>query len=317
MNIIFYNTFAVGDLYFNKPFLKHLCENNPSVQFQIHTNYGSFFYKDIPNLHLVDKEDYPLHHPHRYRLFKFFEAYSKELIVKYDPQTLFVNTWVGVLNRLIEPLSAECHPINLYSAFQRLVEEVNKLLPEKLLFPPMEKEDFIYKMPSLNIESFLEFQRQAKKETIFYFNRMGMSASSKPFDKEDDHRMILEALSISYPDKYIIVPNAAIQPNRPNIVPTRVFGSIENQTCENVLMDMEIAGHCTYAVLFDVGAAYTYCNTTFDNYTAKFYHLSKDPQFCFLAKQGLESCLNKDTSRVVYVPCSTPEEVISVIQQRI
>ena len=317
MNIIFYNTFAVGDIYFNKPFLKHLCDSNPTIQFQIHTNYGSFFFKDIPNLHQVDTEDQPLHFPRRHSLFEFFEPLSKYPVVEHDTNTLFVNTWVGVLNKLIEPLSCECHPIHLYVAFQRLVELINTKRQDKLQFPPLEITHYIYKMPVFNLQSFFDFQQHTQKETLFYFNRMGMSASTKPFDKEDDHHMILEALSRLYPNKIILVPNKAILPSRPNILSTQTFGSIENQTCENVLIDMELAGRCTYAILFDIGAAFTYCNTNFASYTAKFYHLSKDPQFCHLAKQGLESCLQLDTSRVEYVPCSTPEEVISIIQQRI
>ena len=317
MSIVFYNTFAIGDSYFNKPFLKHLCDNNPSRKFKIHTNIASFFFKDIPNLTQLDEEDHPHHHPQRYLLFKYFEQHSKTLMFQADEQTLCVNTWVTVLNPLIEPLNCECHPANLYLAFQRLVEEINMRIPDKLEFPPLDKREFVYKMPSFPLERFLEFKRDVGKEVLFYFNRMGMSASSKPFTTEEDHRKILEALANLYPEKIIVVPNMYIMMDRPNVIPTRLFGSIEDHTCENVLFDMEIAGHSTYAILFDIGSCFTYCNSRFASYPAKFLHMSKEPRFCTLIKDNLQECLDLDTSQVDYVPCSTPEEVISEIQKRI
>lgn len=317
MNIVFYNTFAVGDSYFNKPFLKHLCYNNLSRNFKIHTNIASFFFKDIPNLTQLDEEDHPHHHPQRYLLSKYFEQHSKSLMFQPDDKTLCVNTWVAVLNPLIEPLNCECHPANLYLAFQRLVEEINMRIPDKLEFPPLQKQNFLYKMPSFPLEKFFAFKCSVGKEILFYFNRMGMSASSKPFTTEEDHKMILEALAQLYPEKIIVVPNMYIMIDKPNIIPTSYFGSCEDHTCENVLFDMEIAGHSTYAILFDIGSAYTYCNDGFAKYTAKFYHMSKEPRFCELSKQAIEQCLDLDTSQVEYVPCSTPEEVVSELQKRI
>ena len=315
MEIIFFNTFGIGDLFFNKPFLEHICRSNPERKFKINANYGSFFFKDISNLQQLDEEDLPLHHPKRYALFKFFESLSKQLFVEED-NMIFVNTWVDALNKLIPHYSCECNPVYLNRAFHTLVELLNTKLEKKLEFPPMKPSDFIYKMPSFPLELFLRFKEQTKKEILFYFNRMGMSASSKPFTSEDDHIFILDALSRLYPEKVILVPNCMIRPHASNILTTEMFGSVESHTCENVLFDMELAGHSTFAILFDVGAAYTYCNTHFRHYTAKFYHLSKESTYCFLSKQALETCLEEDTSRVEYVKCSTPEEVIQVIQEK-
>jgi len=317
MQIIFYNTFAIGDSYFNKPFLKHLCVSNPSIQFQIHTNLASFFFQDIPNLKQVDEGDHPLHHPHRYQLFKYFDQYTKTLMFQPNESTLCVNTWVTVLNPLIEPLICECSPSHLYLAFQKLVEEINKRLPNPLVFPPLDKREFLYKMPKYPLKSFFQFKQSVGKEIVFYCNRMGMSASSKPFTTEEDHKRMLEALCDMYPEKIILVPNMYILVDKPNLVRTRMFGSIEDHTCENVLFDMELAGHSTYAILFDMGSAFTYCNDGFASYTAKFYHMSKEPRFCELLKKELELCLEVDTCQVDYVPCSTPEEVLSEIQKRI
>lgn len=317
MNIVFYNTFGIGDLFFNKPFLKHLCESNPTIQFQINTNYASFFFKDIPNLKQVDQEDLPIHHPKRYKIYQYFNNHAYDDIVQPNPDTLLVNTWVTVLNPLIEPLNCECNPVNLYLAFQKLVEKINTYLVSPLVFPPLEKKDFLYKMPSFPLENFYKYKQQEGKEMIYYFNRMGQSASSKPFSREEDHKAILNDLSTLYPNKIILVPNIQNIIDRPNIIPTRYFGSSEDNTCENVLFDMELALHCNYAIVFDIGSCLTYCNDRFGTYPAKIYHMSKGPCYSILLKEGIQECLEVDTSKVEYVSCSTPDEVVSEIQKRI
>lgn len=317
MNIIFYNTFGIGDVFFLKPFLKALCDANPQNQFFIFTQHASFFYKDIPNLAQFEPDELPHHDPKRLSIFRFFHEYREQPIVKFNESILLVNTWVTMWNTYIAPHDCECCPQHMYLAFPKWIDHINSFLEVKLQIPTLEKSQFLYSMPQMNLETFLNFKKSVGKEIIYYFNRVGASAPTKPFAKEQDHVYILERLAKMYPNKIILVPNLRLFLPLDNIIPTAMFDSRESNRCENVLYDTELAGYCDYAIHFDIGASLTYCNSHFPNYTAKFFHCSKSPRYMNLVKESLEHCIHALTSNLTYVPCSTPDEFLQEIQTRI
>lgn len=316
MKVGFYNTFSIGDFFFSQPFIKHICENNQTREFIIHTSMGSSIFNTIPNLSQIDREDNPHHHPIRYALDSFFTQHKNELIL-INQDIIFINTWVGILNKITEPENCECRPVLIYSAFCKLIERINKEFHAEISFPPMERRQMIYRMPQTNITAFLQFKQNAQKETLFYCNRMGHSANTKPFQSEQDHLFILDRLAKLYPEKYIIVPNNKLFINHPNIVSTSMFGVTEDHTCKNVFEDIEIAGNCTYAIVFDIGSCLTYCNSNFPSYTARFLHFSHNDRYTNLLKTNLEECLGANTSSIEYVHSKTPSELLDQIQKRI
>jgi hypothetical protein len=314
MALVFYNTFGIGDAFFLKPLLQGLCKANPGLPISLYTRYGSVFFKDIPGLTHLDTKDAPPEDSNRLALYNLFYHYREEPLVKYDTTHMFVNTWVAVWNKYISPENCECYPERLYQAFQKCLQDVNQHLENKLTIPVLEKRELIYTMPELDIRTFLEFKKTAGKKLIYYFNRTGCSADTKPFVTELDQVYILHKLSELVPDALILVPNLRLCVNRENIIPTSLFGIQQTYSSENVLYETELAGYCDYAIQFDVGASLTYCNSHFPLYTATFLHCSKNNRYCELLRETMEHCLDISCPNLLYVPCSTPDEFLKAIQ---
>ncbi len=317
MKLIFFNICSIGDIFYTVPFLKHLCKHNPKQEFIFHTNLASFLYKDIPNLKRLDEYDYPREHPVKLQYYEMFHQYDRAIITKIGPDTILINTWVGVLNELTAPLNCECSPQYLSIAYEKIIEQLNGMLETKLWYPPIEKKNMMFDVPEYSLDAFFEFVKLCGKETIFYFNRIGASSDTRPVTKEEEHIDVLQNLSKLYSDKYIIVPNNVLKPDCPNIIATSNFGVKEDHTCKNVLWDMEIGGRCTYAILFDIGSALTVCNKEFKNYTAKFYHCSKSKKYYSYLVEALEYCLDVEPMSIEYVPCFTPHDIVTQMRERI
>ena len=181
----------------------------------------------------------------------------------------------------------------------------------------MKPEEMIYKMPSLKIDTFLTFIKSRNRQTVYYHNRIGSSADTKPFKKENDHMYILEYLATKFPDKDFIVCNANAAPLRENIFVTNIFGVIEDHTCQNVLKDIDIAGNCDFAVVFDIGSCLLYCNNRFPSYKARFLHVSHNDRYPMLMKKNLEECLSILPKNIEYLHAKTPDELTLVVQSRI
>lgn len=318
INITFFNLASIGDIYFSVPFIRFVCEKNPQMTFYIHTNLGSYLYHDIPNLKQLDPQDLPFDHPERRKLYYFFHQYDRKLVTEYDDKTFFVNTWIGPFNEMTDPpLNCCCHPEDIYEAFQQVMGMLISRLPIDIHYPAMTKRDLIYRMPNINIDSFLEFKQKSGKDIVFYFNRMGASADSKPFSSEKDHIDVLTKLSSIFPEKLFLVPNEKLKPDCANVIATSHFGIHEDHTCKNVLEDIEIGGNCNYAFIFDMGSAFTFCNDKFASYTAKFYHLSKRDDYPKKLKKTIENCLEIPTSNIEYVYCTKPDEIVEIIKEKI
>ncbi len=317
MVIIFYNTKSIGDIFFAVPFIKFICEQNKNYEFQIHTDHASYLYKNVENLYLIDRDDNPHHHPMRYTISKFFSQYEYNAAMFDSQGNLFLNTWVGAMNLLLQPLNCECNLLNIYEGFIKIIDLANEKLEKKILFPKMNVNEMIFKMPPLKIDAFLSFKLNRNRQTIYYHNRMGQSAGTKPFTQEKDHIYILERLSKIFPEKDFIIPNTKIAPSLQNIFPTNIFGVIEDHKCENVIHDIDIAGNCDFAVVFDIGSSLLYCNDRFPSYTAKFLHASHCDRYPMLMKKNLEDCLSTSTNNIKYLHAKTPDELIRAIQSQV
>jgi hypothetical protein len=315
MHVTFYNTFGIGDAFFLKPLLKHFCEANPTHTFSIFTTYGYSFYKGIPNLLQVEPYEFHQSTYKRHALQKFFHEYHNVTGIIYYANDLFVNTWVAIWNKNIEPENCECYPERLYIAFQKCIQEINHWIQRSYVIPTLEKHQLLYEMPDLDIHLFHEYKKSCGKRLIYFFNRTGYSADTKPFANEAELKNLLDAFSQLYEDSIILVPNKNAIPERKNIIPTSTFGVEETSTCENVLYDTEIAGYCDYAIHFDIGASLTYCNSHFPCYTAKILHCSKIPRYPELLRESLQHCLNVSGETILHVPCSTPVELLNEIQK--
>lgn len=314
MEITFFNLCSIGDIFFTIPFLKHICKHNPSMNFFFFTRFASALQQGIPNLIPVDKEFHPIDHPHNQNLYLFFHQFDRQLYVFLEPTRLLINTWVHPMNQKIAPLDAECVPEHLAIAYQQLLKEVNGSLPFQLEFPLPTNKELLFEMPPLDLPLWEAFPKQ---QTLFYWNRLGASADTKPFSIEQDHFTILTKLSALFPTYTIIVPNEAILPPCPNIICTSRFGVKEDHTCQNVLEDITIAGQCTYAIVFDVGSAFSFCNTQFGSYSARFLHLSKKDMFYTRLKKALQDGLEISCENYRFIQCETPEQVVRSLQDAI
>jgi len=314
MKITFFNLCSIGDIFFTIPFLKHLCKHNPSLQFFFFTRFASALYRGIPNLIPVDKEFHPIDHPHNQNLYQFFHQFDRKILSWISPTQVLVNTWVFPFQEVIAPLDADCVAEHIGLAYAYIVKELNEKLPVPIVYAVPCKEEILYEMPPLDLPLWDAFPKQ---QTLFYWNRMGASTNTKPFSGEQDHCTILTKLSALFPTYKILVPNEAILPACSNIVPTSSFGVKEDPTCLNVLQDITIAGQCTYAVVFDVGSAFTFCNTEFGSYTAKFLHLAKNDGFYQKLKKTLQSSLDVSCENYHYLECHGPDDVVCVLQEHI
>lgn len=316
MGIVFFSTKSIGDIFFAVPFINFICSNNKNVQFYIYTNLASYLYKDIQNLTLLDKDDNPHHHPIRFEMSNFFQLFENHNIA-YHYSNIYINTWVAALNKVIEPINCECSSLNIYNAFQKIISSVNETLETKITFPEMKAEEMIYKMPPLDIEQFLAFKLSRNRKTIYYHNRSGVSANTKPFKNDDDHIYVLQMLLQKYPNIDFIVPNAKAAPKHENIFITSTFGVVEDHTCQNVLKDIDIAGNCDFAIVFDIGSCLLYCNDRFSSYKATFIHASHNDRYPMLMKKNLEDCLSISTNKIEYLHAKTPDELLIGIQSRV
>jgi hypothetical protein len=314
MVVVFFNTKSIGDVFFATPFIKFICENNKNYQFQIHTDIASFLYKNIENLSMVD--DNPPDHPIHNTISKFFQYHENNPIIFDNDGNLFINTWVAPMNGLIKPNNCECAILQMYTAYKVMIANINEKLERKILFPEMKPTEMIYKMPPLEIDQFLAFKLSRNRQTVYYHNRIGSSASTKPFTKESDHIYILNKLASMFPEKDFIVPNAKAIPLRENVFTTKIFGIEEDHTCQNVLKDIDIAGHSDYAVTFDIGSCLIYCNNRYGDYKAKFLHLSHTDRYAVLLKKNIQDCLSISQIGIEYLHAKTPDEVIFVLQSR-
>lgn len=316
MVFVFFNTKSIGDVFFATPFIKFICKNNKDYQFHIHTNIASNLYKNIENLCLIDKDDNPPDHPNHKAINNFFVYHeNKEFFI--DGNNIFINTWVTPMNTLIKPNNCECSILHMYGAYKLLISAINDKTERKIMFPEMKPKEMIYNMPPLDIDAFLAFKISRKRETVYYHNRIGSSASTKPFSKESDHIYILNKLASIFPEKDFIVPNDKAAPVRKNIFLTKEFGVKEDHTCENVLKDIDIAGYSNYAVIFDIGSCLLYCNDRFPSYQAKFLHLSHNNRYVELLRKNLEDCLSIRPTGIEYLHTVTPDSVIDTLKTRL
>lgn len=228
--------------------------------------------------------------------------------------------WVGEYEKLTNvPLKCDCNPEEILPFFYTVMTALfNSIKDERFYFPEViNKRDLIFSMPAMDIIKFLDFKKDSNKKMIYYHNRMGHTTHTKPFEAFKDHIYILTTLALKFPEIIFLVPNNELNPGFPNIVSTQTFGVIENNTCKNVLEDISIAGNCDSAFLFDMGSAFTHCNSQFPTYKATFYHVSRSSEYAHKIKRALEYSLAVPTHNIEYIYASLPEDVINIVSEKI
>ena len=113
MKILIYNHFHIGDLLFNQPIIRNLCNNNPQHTFTMYCNYNSYIFKDIPNL-TVD-------------ISGIFPRPPNIFFDMIDPNTISINMWIAAIASYkditkLDLKDIECNIHNYVIAFKKMID---------------------------------------------------------------------------------------------------------------------------------------------------------------------------------------------------
>jgi hypothetical protein len=290
MNIILFNLFHIGDIYFNQKFVKYLCENNLEHKFYYFCSYNRFIFNEISNLKvLVEEDELYTKYENIFIQRNMFNNGSDNFNNLCDPyfvidnNLLFINMWCLAFNKIVNTNNnMDCDLRRLLIANKLRFNEIENDLKITLNFPVDNCELLVPTLPKVNIDEFLEWYKSNNKSLIFYYNYLPMSGQHTPVSNENEHNYILENLSRVFSDKIFIVPkmnaelkNICITNNINNIISCiDNFNCIETKSCENLVKIAKITTYCDKTFYFDVGANFLIFNSNIFDDTVKSIYIN-------------------------------------------
>lgn len=242
--IVFFNTYHIGDVYWMRGFVKNIVENNTDVEFSYWVPQGHAFFKDI-NINFASQFNFSTFIPNNLRIITQQDEYT------------FVNTWVksfwedpGYNNHPVQ----ECNIYDKYEIFKKICNNLNLNFTLKV-------EDIIPRLPDTDISYFLKWHEQTQQyQKIFYFNYLGKSGQATSISTMPEHDFVINSLSQTYKNSFIIVPGET-NCNNTNVINCEKHFNIHlNPTCENVIQLHKIANYCNFVFYSSVGACFVLTN---------------------------------------------------------
>jgi hypothetical protein len=243
-NVIFFNTYHIGDIFWPLSFIKNIVENNPEYNFFYWIPQGHAFYNNLK-----------INFANNINLQKLASV-NLRVVTHFEDVTV-INTWVRSFWEDPEysdiPVG-ECNMYDKYYIFKRICEKLNFKFT-------LNVKDIIYSLPEVEINSFLEWNNNLKdRKKIFYFNYLGMSGQPTSIGNPHEHELVINTLSDKYPDRIIIVPDGTNVEKSNVINCQQAFNINRDVTCENVIKMHLISNYCDYVVYSATGACFVALN---------------------------------------------------------
>jgi len=256
MIYFFYHIGHIGDTFHTQRILQNIIHCNPDKNILFYTPNNQFIQNDISNNMVVRNEV-------NARIIDIVELIHKNpytLVLKFDT---IVTIQLGI-NKLINTgfKMAEMNPISYQEGIIDFLKDIAKNCDFQLNYIPLSPREVIPKIPSTNIDLFLEWRKVNTQPLLFYYNYLPKSTQHIPCMTEDEHMCVIEHILKINPTYTVLVPK--YHGSHPRIINCETtFKCKETITCENVYMLTRIQSLCDYSVHFDIGACMTYMNTDF------------------------------------------------------
>jgi hypothetical protein len=256
MIYIFYHIGHIGDTFYTQRIIQNIIKCNPDkhIVFYSPTNY--FIQNDISNNILLNNENTSA----IIQILEKIHTHPYTLVFQLE-QIIIIQ--VGI-NKLINNgfNVKEMNPISYQEAIIKYLKEIEKNNNICFNYTPLVPIELLPKIPSTNIDSFLEWRKINTQPLLFYYNYLPKSSQITSCMTEEEHMSVILHIALINPDYTILVPK--YHGTHPRIICCETkFNCKETISCENIYKLTKIQFLCDYSVHFNIGACMTYMNTDF------------------------------------------------------
>ena len=277
--ICFYNPCNFGDTFFASPFVRHICNSNPSRRFYYILSKGEYIFSghQIPNLYniqtttalrgnnkLIDSVFNKIQHPHRQS--RFFDIQLNQ------ERYIFMNIWCAAIAstdvNFRELKAGYTSSLDSINAHYRETF-VNKEIPNNKIMPIVEMPLSIYNDNGFSAwirKWHIANPRSGGRRLVFIFNFTPLSAINEPYHM--NHYIV--GLARMFPNTHtFMVPSHAREFDAyPNIICCdRLFGYSESEKSFRNLFILEtIVRACDTIISQYCGASWIWFNENLAHY---------------------------------------------------
>lgn len=264
-DVVLLNPYHIGDVLFNQKIVYYFCKSNPSYKIRVCIHRGHFLLSDIPGIEYDTNTT----------LMRGFTRGKRSLFRR---GTLFLNMWIFAINRTTSEI--ECNYQRVYEGFRTMLTEINARYCTQFQMPDVSTINPIYTLPYTNIDPFLTWkEHHTDKQLVLYMNYMPQSGQPIPITSHDD---VIKRLSSAHRDTIFLIANLSdtlkhyVSDNSiTNLVDcVSEFDCTETESCENICKINHIMRACDYAVVFDIGACFTYADDKLFDYPHTVLHVA-------------------------------------------
>lgn len=288
-NVCFYNTHHFGDTFFIQPFVKHICDSNPTITFYYWFRVGHAAFNGIPNLIRLEpiEDDILCQIAIEHKNTKFFDFFYEEYIIGRDLCTfdyrgksfISCNTCWNSFNTCVNTVYVkDMDYLGLLLGFSNKMTMLNnifqfsldfdfhnhKMFPDLPLIPSTDRfSEWIKIFTGVN-------GQRCKKNLIFIYNYQPRYCMAS-FMSLHELNCIIGDICRSNPHVHIIVPqyNAIFEDIENITCCDRDFGFTEDRTCTNLLQIEHVLQYCRLVVTLPSGSAWTFMNKHISSYVNK------------------------------------------------
>jgi len=256
MIYLFYHFGHIGDTFHSQQIIQNIirCNSDKDILFYIPNN--QFIQNDISNNLLIanDKTANIIDVLEKNHKDPYILALQCDTIITIQLcANKFINYGIDI---------CEMNPISYQDAIIQYLIEIENKSGIHFNYIPLSPTELLPKIPTTNIDSFLEWRKVNTQPLLFYYNYLPKSSQQNPCMTEDEHLSVILHLLTINPDYLVLVPKYV--GSNPRIISCeKMFNCIETNTCENIYKLTKIQFLCDYSIHFDIGACEIYMNTDF------------------------------------------------------
>jgi hypothetical protein len=256
MLYIFYHIGHIGDTFHSQRIIQNIIRCNPDKDILFYTPNNQFIQNDISNNLLIKNDD----------TATIIDALEKIhmhpylLVVQFDTIVTIQLCASKLINNGIH--ICEMNPISYQDGIIQYLKKIENEHNLHFNYIPLSPTELLPKIPTTNIDSFLEWRKVNTQPLLFYYNYLPKSSQQNPCMTEDEHMSVILHLLTINPDYLVLVPKYL--GCHPRIISCeKMFNCTETNTCENIYKLTKIQFLCDYSIHFDIGACEIYMNTEF------------------------------------------------------
>lgn len=279
----------IGDIYISSFFIKHICSQNPDIEFLYYTINGDIFFTDIPNLKFIETINDP-NYVNREYTSDFVNGSSPETncdskwlsfllqnigdrkhiasININNVEYVFVNTWCACMGH--DDFNFESASTSWSKSFKLLndnydysfkfnFDNVLSIINDNSIPRPLLRE---------NVTEFFNKTGSTYKKTIFCYNYIPRSL---PLNSEK-LQSYLQFISNKTDTLLILATHNDNLCSKPNVISCDVTLHIEKQmSCENLLHTWNVAARCDEIIILPTGSSWLFYHNISDLKNKKMY----------------------------------------------